>query len=176
MDYKAILTERNGRHTFLIRELNIIGSGSDIASAHAALMARYAAVRRDYEEAGLEDELPRPARPGFGMLASVKITAIKSAIVLGAICVALYATALTVNNVTDRARAAADNVTQNVSVRPLMKSLRREMERVSQADPARREALLSEIRQFVEAAKPYVQELTPLFENPRSPPQGDGAR
>ncbi len=169
MDYKAILTERNGRYTFLIREINIVGSGPDIASAHAALMTRYDAVRREYEDAGLADELPRPAPAGIAVLSPVRATAIKAGIITAAICIALYATAVTVNNVTDRMRVTADSAVNNVSVRPLLKSLRREMERVSQSDPARRDAVLSDIRQFVIAAKPYLHELQPLFEEMKAP-------
>ncbi len=169
-DYKVVVVAGDGLFRCFISELGISASGPDVQSAYAAVMERHASLRREFEDAGLAGELPAPETQDAARLSALRFTLLKAAIIVGAVCLGLFAVAVAVNDVSNRIEVAAVKSARAISIKPLLRSLRKELVRAGGANAKRREDLLQEVRQFVVATKPVFDELRPLFAASNAPP------
>lgn len=174
-DFEAVHIRKGDRHHFLVPELGISGSGPDLDTAYAALMDKYQAVRREFSDVGALDKLPRPDRSKAQDNRTIRQFGLKAAVITASVCLVLFFGVVAFNSVSNQAIVTAHSIAQKLSVRPLLRSIRKEIVKIGQGDPERREEVFREIRQFVSALKPILDELRPLFLPSGSSPFPAGA-
>jgi hypothetical protein len=165
--YKATLSNKGGRYHFHVAELSIIGSGDSVDTAYAELLCKAEAIERELTEAGLSDELPKPASNKSPEARNLTYFAIKSGIAVAAVAIAMLLISETAGRVGDKVHwlianpplPSAGRLFQSFEqgVRALAEMSE---ERVS---PARWESLARDIGVLARKYRPLVEELRPLM-------------
>jgi len=174
MEHQPVLIERSGIFHFYIEELGLTASGSDVAAAHADLQRRYQDLLSQARSADLLDQLPppRPRTATGGVLAvhsSIKGFAIKTAIVVAAVLVAIVPIKLVITSVARSINTTVDRVIGHIKIngRTFWGGIENGLHKIAtQDDPISsesKERILTDLRIFVSRYRPYLQELRPLL-------------
>lgn len=170
--YDAILRTRNGHYYLQIKELGLLVHGDDLASTYSELSRKRDALVKDFQDAGLLQELPIAssigvsAGTGRSLGQEVGLFSLKMLMVAVTISVVVF---VAVSQVAYTAYKVADKV--EVSIGELRKKPFKELERQlfmaadasNEPSPEKQEKVVQSLRVLVKRVKPYVDELRPLF-------------
>lgn len=155
--YQVIIVHKGDGFRAVVRELNLVATGADVSTACAVLSQKFEDLRRDLSEAGFEDEFPASGQKG--VTGRFPAWMLKTAAAVGAVLIVMFVFSLTFNASVNRVEVAADRVSQTISVRTLLVKLRKELLQMADAPADRKKEIAMEVRQFVSASKPILEEL-----------------
>ncbi|MEI6985372.1 MAG: hypothetical protein WCK65_04515 [Rhodospirillaceae bacterium] len=194
--YNSLLTVRSDRFFFHIHELNLIGSGPDVASAYADLRRRFDELLNEAKQADLLNSLPPPTgggrKTGGLILANIVPFLIKIAIAAGVVLAILFPALsmvqgvvkrtlprieATVEKSVDKIEAAVDRASSKIMIKSgrefwsgLEKGLHRVAGPENEISDERREKLLSSLHILIKRVSPFTAELPLLFSYQSSAP------
>lgn len=177
-NYDVVVKEQNGQYMCRIKELNLIASGADLSSTFAEITKKRDAIIKDFENAGLPDELPAPARTrdqqpsSRNLVGELKLFSLKMLIVMLAFSTLL---AIALGQVAYSATRLASKLEVSLGEwKKPGKALERQLflaaEPANEPSPEKQEKIIQSIRVLVKRVKPYVDEFRPLFSDQKLGP------
>lgn len=164
LDYEVRFTERDGKCTFIVTELGLVGSGADAAKAHASLVEtkrKYFQALLDAGEAG-SIKLPARHREKRDLIRSLTPFSIKiliSAFVVIGIAVTLVPVLETqVNELGKAAKRAGQQ---------FPKGFEEGVANLKPVTPEKQEKLLKSLRVYLDSLRPIIDEVSKTEADPK---------
>ena len=170
-NYDAVLRITDGKYYFYIKELGLVARGDDLGTSYGELVRKRDLIMNGLKEADLLQELPSPAetsredQSGRWLARDLGTFSLKMLIVSLAISALIFVAVSRIvyglNRVIDRAEAATDEVRKPWKV--LEEQLYLAADASNEMRPEKQERIIKSIGVLVKRAKPFVDEVRPLF-------------
>lgn len=174
-EYKAVLSGSEGRYVLYIRELGILASGPDVATAHRELEEKKRQIFSEFKDAGIAGELP-PSDADQADTAGTrhKNFAIRTLIVMAAALVVVVTATVGARSVitagVDAVKIKPGEIHLKLLEDKLIATLHAAADPRNDYSAEKREQVLRDLRTIVERYKPFADEVRPLISG------GDEAR
>lgn len=175
-DYEVLVRHRNGTFYVIIHELGLIGAAKRLEDAWADGAAKFDCLISAYCEAGVENRLPTPtkihlqnnhqSRPaGIGSFI-VKMAIVFVAIV-GIVWMGSFIAARTIRHSVEKISVQSEHL----GGKKFWGKIEAEIGKAAdqKISPEKQAEITEKLRRIVAQAKPYADELAPLFTGPTQP-------
>lgn len=170
--YDTVVRTRNGQYYLQIKELGLLVHGEDLASTFAKLTNKRDALVKDFQDAGLLQELPIASASsvsngsGRSIGQELGLFSLKMLMVAVTISVIVFVAVSQVAYTAEKVAAKLETSIGELRKKPF-KEIERQLILAAEAEnepsPEKQEKILQSLRVLVKRVKPYVDELRPLF-------------
>lgn len=169
LDYEVCFIERDGKFIFLLKELGLVGSGANVAEAHADLVETKRRYFQALLDAGRGESIRLPARHAerrelIRSLTPFSIKMLISAFVVVGVVVTLVPVLRT--QVNDLGKAAKKAGQQ------FPKGFEEGVSNLKPVTPEKQEKMLKSIRVYLESIRPILDEIGKTGTDPKEGPGG----